>query len=88
MFTVPVSVGMDVFVHILYAEVVIWYMTLSDVGDDDLCVCGHSECSLFVPVCVKSLLSSMTLPAHSFAELVDLIRGGLKKESEVNRWQT
>lgn len=46
--------------------------------------------ALSLSVCVKSgpLLSRVTLPAHSFAELVDLIRGGLKKESEVNRWQT
>lgn len=67
---------------------------LCNVGDDDICVSactrGHSECSLFVPVSVKfgALLSSATLADHSFAELVDLIRGGLKKESEVNRWQT
>lgn len=45
----------DVFVHILHVEMVIWYMTLSNVGDYDLCACactcGHSECSLFVCVC-------------------------------------
>jgi len=69
-----------------------------------LCFCArrthtsaYNECSFFVFVykgwesCVKfgPLLSCETLSDHSFAELVDPIRGALKKKkSEVNRWQT
>lgn len=45
---------------------------------------GWESCVKFRPV-----LSYETLSDHSFAELVDLIKGGLKRtQSEVNRWQT
>lgn len=58
-----------------------WVMMISvPVGTVKLSLCAWVK---FGP-----LLSSVTLPDRSFAELVDLIRGGLKKESEVNRWQT